>query len=48
MEEERAEAFFLCERRRQRRIPMRLREQLQKGATGSLLERGSLSRNASG
>jgi hypothetical protein len=29
-EEERAEAFFLCERRRSRRIPSAMREQAQK------------------
>jgi hypothetical protein len=28
-EEERVEAFFLCERRRRRRIPSAMREQLQ-------------------
>jgi hypothetical protein len=30
MEEERAEAFFLCERRRRRRIQSAMREQLTK------------------
>ena len=30
MHKERAEAFFLCERRRRRRIPSAMREQLQK------------------
>jgi hypothetical protein len=29
-EEERAEAFFLCERRRRRRVPSAMREQLSR------------------
>jgi hypothetical protein len=35
MEEERAEVLFLCERRRRRRVPSAMREQLSfKGALG--------------